>query len=185
MKKIASASAGMLLALLVVAGLAPAATAYPDEPISVSTDNQTIYGRGTFTANAASQNVDCDWTLEWNGVTRRIGAPAKAYSTTFTAPDVKKTKVIPLAASCVYAGRVAANQRAAATWNATINITVLPANETVPNTGTVAGDDDLPNTGGPNRWFLLAGVALLITGTGAVLVARRRAENGDALAGLS
>ncbi|MGO4257176.1 LPXTG cell wall anchor domain-containing protein [Marmoricola sp. RAF53] len=181
MKKFASAFAVALLALLATVGLAPSASAYPDVTIDLSVNRQTLYGGEQFTATATS-DVACTWNLEWNGVTRGSAATT-LFRTTFTAPDVTRVTKIPLHGTCSYAAPTArANARAAAagaTWSRTIVITVLPPASAV----ATPGGADLPNTGGPSFWFLAAGVALLITGAGAVVVARRRAENGELLLG--
>ena len=44
--------------------------------------------------------------------------------------------------------------------------------------GTGGVDEVLPSTGGPDQVWLVAGVALLLAGSGLVLMARRRAEAG-------
>jgi LPXTG-motif cell wall-anchored protein len=59
-------------------------------------------------------------------------------------------------------------------------ITVLPRGSAV---SPPENSGDLPNTGGPKFIVLLGGVALLLAGAGAVVVARRRAENADTAAG--
>lgn len=185
MKKFASAFAVALVALLATLGLAPTASAYPDVSIDLTVNHQTLYGGETFTATGTS-DVSCTWALEWNGV-HRNSATTMLFSTTYVAPDVTKVTQIPLHGTCTYtapsASRTSARAAvASAAWNRTIMITVLPAANAV-DAPAAAGGADLPNTGGPNRWFLLAGVTLLITGAGAVFVARRRAENGDMLVG--
>ncbi len=186
MKKFASVLVVALLALLATLSLAPAASAYPDVAIDLSVNRQTVYGGEQFTSTASS-DVDCTWTVEWNGDTRTSGATTQ-FQTTFTAPDVTKVTEIPLHGTCAYDAPSAArtNARALAgssSWSRTIVITVLPAGNAVaaPGDAGVGAGGDLPNTGGPNFWFLAAGIALLLTGAGAVTVARRRAENGDIL----
>lgn len=179
MKNFASAFAVALLALLATLGLAPSASAYPDVSIDLTVNRQTLYGGEQFIATGTS-DVACTWADEWNGSTHHSGATT-LYTTTFTAPDVTQVTKIPLHGTCTYTapsalrtgGRAAA---ATSTWNRTIVITVLPPASAV----ATPGGADLPNTGGPNFWVLAAGVVLLVTGAGAVFVARRRAENGDA-----
>lgn len=186
MKKTAMTCAGTLIALLALVGLAPAANAYPDVTIDLTVDRQVLYGAETYTATGTS-NVDCAWTLEWDGeVHTGTGADGSPYTTTYTAPEVEEITEIPLHGTCGYtepSGRVAARAAAGpATWERTIIITVLPQGD-----GTVVPPTDnggnLPNTGGPNLLFLIAGVGLLVLGAGAVTVARRRAENVDIATG--
>ena len=84
-----------------------------------------------------------------------------------------------LRATCAYDGdEKAPNTRTAATWQRTIEITVLPRRTAVSAPGVGAGSD-LPNTGGPNRLFLAGGLVLLISGATAVTLARRRAEEAE------
>lgn len=184
MKKSMSTAAALLLALLTVVGLAPSASAYPDPTFEVSVDTQRVVGGRNFTARVStgSSGVKCDWTLIWNGVTHTSASASTEDRATFRTPKVKKKKDIELTARCVYQ-TTSTPQRAAATqtWQGTVMITVLPTSTT--NGAAAAGDESLPSTGGPNTWFLVAGVAMLVAGVGAVLVARRRADDRDAFTG--
>jgi len=179
-KKVLSLGVTALLGLLAVIGFAPAAQAYPEVIIDLTVNRTVLYGGETFTATATS-NVDCDWTLEWNGDSRDKSA-SQLFVTTYTAPAVTKITKIPLHGTCVYnlpdgatpvTGKMAARTAAGplTTWKRTIMITVLPQGSAVSPPG-----DDLPNTGGPNLWILLAGLALVGTGTAVTLRTRRRPQ---------
>jgi LPXTG-motif cell wall-anchored protein len=184
MKRFAVLCVAVLVALLATIGLAPAAQAYPDVTIDLTAKPQVLYGGETFTATGTS-NVDCAWTMEWDGVVRTgAGSSGSPFSTIYTADDVTKITKIPLHGTCAYtdpSARAAARaSAAAATWKRTIIITVLPRGNAAPPTDN---STDLPNTGGPSFAFLLGGLALLLVGATAVTVARRRAEDVDILTG--
>ena len=189
MKKYAVSCVVALLALLAAIGFATPASAYPDVTIDLTAKPQVLYGGQTFRATG-SANVDCDWTLEWNGETRTGSSTSGSpFSTVYTAPDVTKVTKIPLHGTCAYldpttrssAQRSAARAAATpATWTRTIIITVLPRGQAAPPTDN---GTDLPNTGGPNIAFLLGGLGLLLLGATAVTVARRRAEDIDIATG--
>ena len=177
-KKVLSLVVAAVLGLLATIGLAPAAQAYPEVIIDLSVNRTVLYGGQTFTATATS-NVDCDWTLEWNGDSRDKNA-SQNFVTTYTAPAVTQITKIPLHGTCVYTlpdgatpvtGRHAA--RAAAgplvTWKRTIMITVLPRGSAVSPPGS-----NLPNTGGPDLWILLAGLSLVGAGAAVTLRSRRK-----------
>lgn len=178
-KKVLSLGVAALVGLLAVIGLAPAAQAYPEVVIDLTAQPTVLYGGETFTATATA-NVDCDWTLEWNGDSRDKSA-SQEFVTTYTAPAVTKITKIPLHGTCVYtlpdgATPVTGRQSAAAagplvTWKRTIMITVLPRGSAVSPPG-----DDLPNTGGPDLWILLLGLGLVGAGTAVTLRSRRRIQ---------
>jgi LPXTG-motif cell wall-anchored protein len=177
MKKVSSIGAIALVAL--VAGLtmlwfSSPAQAYPDVRIDLSVNRSVLYGGEKFTATASSDGTTCAWTLTWNGVVREGGSTTgNSFRTTYQAPQVKRVTKIPLHGTCAYDARTG---RGTATWERTIEITVLPPSTEV---SPPVGGSDLPNTGGPNLLFLLGGVALLVSGATAVTVARRRAEEAD------
>ena len=176
-KKVLSLGVAALVGLLAMIGLAPAAQAYPEVIIDLTAQPTVLYGGETFTATATS-NVDCDWTLEWNGASRDKNA-SQEFVTVYTAPEVTKITKIPLHGTCVYelpegATPVTGRTSAAAagpltTWKRTIMITVLPRGSAVNPPG-----EDLPNTGGPNLWILLAGLGLVGAGTAVTLRSRRK-----------
>jgi hypothetical protein len=175
MKKLASLGVVALVAVLAVLGFSsPAAQAYPDVQIDLSVDRQRLYGGETFTATATS-NVDCDWKLSWDGDTRT--SSGLKFVTTYTADEVDEVTRIPLRGTCEYDAPTA---RGSEVWQRTIVITVLPRSVDV--AGPMA---DLPNTGGPDRVFLVGGVVLLFAGATAVTVARRRAEEAEIAASRS
>jgi len=170
----------MCVGLFAAIGFAPSAQAYPEVVIDLSASPTVLYGGQQFTATATA-NVVCSWTLEWNGDSHhRTGH--HNFVTKFTAPDVSKITKIPLHGTCGYTlpdgatpvtGRVAAHSAAAAphiTWRRTIIITVLPQGSASPPSG-------LPNTGGPDRWILLAGLAL--AATGGVVIARTKRRDSS------
>jgi LPXTG-motif cell wall-anchored protein len=170
MKKLASLGLMVMIAVLAAVGLAPAANAYPDNQFNLTVDRQVMYGGESFTATATS-NVVCDWTLEWNNVVRTKTDPA-IFQTTYKTPIVTKITKIPLHGTCAYDDglpRVAARSAKAATWSKTIMITVLPRGSAVSPPG-----ENLPNTGGPNRWLLLGGVGAVLAGAGVVIASRKR-----------
>jgi LPXTG-motif cell wall-anchored protein len=186
MKKILSLCGVALIALLASVGLAPAAHAYPDVSIDLTVNRQVLYGGESFTATGTS-DVTCAWNLTWNGVEKSgTGTNGSPYVTSYTAPAVTKITKIPLNGTCTYTpptSRTTAKASAAsATWHRTIIITVLPRGSAV-SPPTSGGGSDLPNTGGPNLLFLLAGLVLFGAGVSAVFVARRRAEDVDIVTG--
>lgn len=169
MKKMTSLGVLALVALLALLGFSPAAQAYPDVRIELTVNRQIIYGGETFTATASS-NVNCAWTLEWDGRLRT--STQEKFVTTFRANPVTEITKIPLHGTCQY---TSPSTRGAATWERTLVITVLPpATAVAPPAGS-----DLPNTGGPDFVFLIGGLALLVAGATAVTVARRRAEEAE------
>jgi len=167
-----------LVAVMAMLGFSTPAQAYPELRIELNASPQVLYGGQHFTAIADS-NVTCAWTLEWNGVVRHgRSATGSNYTTTYTAPQVKRITKIPLHGTCIYDSTAKPTSRttgAPATWSRTIMITVLPRSTAV----SPPGGSDLPNTGGPNLLFLLGGLALLVSGATAVSVARRRAEEAE------
>lgn len=187
MKKLMSVGGAVLVALVSLAGFAPAAHSYPDVNIDLTVNRQVLYGGETFTATGTS-DVTCSWHLTWNGVVRTgEGSNGAPFVTTYTAPAVTSIKKIPLHGTCTYtqpsaraAAEAARTSASGATWDRTIMITVLPrGNAVAPPTNTA----DLPNTGGPQLIVLLGGFVLLAAGAGAVVLARRRAEGVDTVVG--
>lgn len=161
-----------MLSVLVALGLAPAAQAYPEGGQDISVSDQVVFGAQSFRVKATS-DVTCKWSIEWNGDTRT--KTSKKFTVVFKAPVVSKTTKIPLTGTCVYdtddLSRVSARAGEAATFEKTIMITVLPAEDDVSAPGD---DDDLPATGGPNLWILIAGVASVLGGAVVVRTAKRR-----------
>ncbi|HET6167885.1 MAG TPA: LPXTG cell wall anchor domain-containing protein [Marmoricola sp.] len=169
MKKFAILCIAALGAALLVLGTAPVASAYPDLSCDLQVDRQVLSPGQQFTATGTAKITDkattpagraaadaARWTYEWNGVTKhRTGLVTHA---TFTAPDVTKTRIIPLT------GKVT---NSLGTCVHHIDITVIAPEVSAPGGG-------LPNTGGPVFWLLVAGLVLLLGGGGAVVAGRRR-----------
>ncbi len=160
-----------LMGVLATVGFAPAAQAYPDAQQNLTVDRQSLYGGESFTAFATS-NVNCDWTLEWNGESRT--QTSEDFTTSFVAPVVTEVTEISLNGSCAYdsleAPRAASKASAVSTFEKTIVITVLPQSNAV----SPPGDDDLPNAGGPNLWILIAGIAAVLAGAVVIRSAKSR-----------
>lgn len=174
MKKLTSlglTALAALVAVLAVLGLQPSAQAYPEVQTNLTVDRQVLYGGEAFTVTATSENASCTWSLEWDGQVRESGETF-GFVTTYTAPEVSEVMKLPLNGTCYHA---APGSRGAATWERSIMITVRPPTTAV----SPPGASDLPNAGGPNLLFLAGGVALLIAGASAVIVARRRAEEAE------
>lgn len=168
MKKLAVLCIAALGAALLVLGTAPAASAYPEVTCDVTVSHQvvkpgqkfTVTGTTPIAVDAKNQPIAdslIHWTFNWNGVTKaRTGRTA---SVTFTAPEVKKTRTIPLTVR---------NTNPVAECVKHFDITVIGPKSKGPS------DNGLPNTGGPAFWMLVAGLVLLLGGGGAVAAGRRR-----------
>lgn len=186
-----------LIAVLAMVGFQSPAQAYPEARIELRVDHQTVYSGESFTATASS-NVRCDWTIAWDHRTQSgPSSSGSDFEATFKARPVKSETQIPLEGTCTYDSDASASSHPT-TWKRTIEITVKPKSSQVspPDSGSgahsgaqtgaqasgaqtgVAGSD-LPNTGGPNRLFLVGGLLLVISGATAVTVARRRAEEAE------
>ncbi|MGY2872961.1 LPXTG-motif cell wall-anchored protein [Marmoricola sp. URHA0025 HA25] len=168
-KKLAILCLAALGAALLVLGIAPAASAYPELTCQVDVAPQTLRAGHQFTVTGSTpiavdaQNhqvadADSHWTFTWNGDTKtRTGRTASA---TFTAPHVTKTRVIVLTAR---------NVNPISTCVKHFDITVIgPTSVSAPH-----GGSGLPETGGPTFWLLVAGLVLLLGGGGAVAASRR------------
>ena len=103
---------------------------------------------------------DTTWVMTFNGETRT--GTGETFTQTFKAPDVTKATVFKL--TSVGTGD-------AGTCSRTVNITVLPNGSAVTPPG-----EELPNTGGPDLWILLAGLALVGAGTAVTLRSRRKVQ---------
>ena len=141
---------------------------------NASADKKVVTG-GKSVGVSATANVDCAWTVTWNGETRRgktaAGVP---FTATFTAPQVSKRTVINAKVSCAYdvasCDALSGGGRVGSVWNKSIPITVLPSSQGAP---AAAAAGDLPNTGGPSWYLLAGGLLLVLAGAGAVRASRR------------
>jgi LPXTG-motif cell wall-anchored protein len=172
MKKLALTVGAALGAALLVLGVTPAATAYPEQTCTVSVDRQQVYPGETFTAYGQVSGVDAAnqplpssafrWSFQWNGVTKeRTGASVKV---SFKAPKVSRSRTITLTAR---------SSSAAGDCVRHIDVTVVNADVSPPKSGGGSGGG-LPGTGGPEFWILVAGLVLVVGGGGAMAASRRR-----------
>jgi len=183
----------VLIALLgVPTGPVDTASAAAPTRFGVSVDKTTLRSGQTLTATGTA-NSDCAWIIDWNNE-RRSGS-SRTIVARFVAPVVEKKTVIPLRGTCFYvspapptptgptppAGRPGQAAQTVTvnvpkSLNQTIVITVLPAGAVVrpPDDGNGNGGGpggDLPDTGGPDLWILLAGVATLLVGASLIRLA--------------
>ncbi|MCZ4498405.1 MAG: hypothetical protein JWQ74_958 [Marmoricola sp.] len=181
MKKSAYILVGTLVALLVTVGFNSSAQAYPETRISLSVDRQVLFAGDSFTATTAS-NVGCTWDLDWAG-TDRPGTGTTVVST-FLAPQVTRQTTMDLNGTCTYTNPTSGTAKVAAgttTWKHSIPITVMPTASGAAAALSGGTSSNLSGTGGPDRLFLLGGLALLLAGATAVTVARRRADQAELL----
>lgn len=170
MKKFAATLAAALMALLGLTALAPSAQAYPTPVLTLKLSLHTVISGHTFNA-VAKASVTCDTlTVSWSGQSATV--PGSTLSHTFTAPVVTVPTVITAVAVCRYTSTTGTAGAAIAaspqTLTAKANVTVLPVNS--------AGNGHLPNTGGPSVGWLIAGIAALLAGAGAMFAGRRRSS---------
>lgn len=188
----------MLLGILALIGLlvppAQAAQAAPvlDSRFSLTVNQTTLRSGETLTARGRA-TIPCAWIVDWNN--ERSSAKGRQITATFVAPEVTSTTVIPLRANCFYTPATplrpsppAARDdgvgqrlvvRVPESWSQTIPITVVPS-AIVDPPEPEEGGGGLPDTGGPDRWILLVGLASLLVGAALI----RRASPRDR-AGLS
>lgn len=160
MKKIATLCLAALGGLVLTLGIAPAASAYPEQTCNVTVDRQVVDPGDTFTVTGRWESTNASWTFRWNGVTKhRTGAEVHA---SFTAPEVATSRTITLKAR--------ATSPTGSTCIHDLDITV----GTAIVAGPTGGGGLLPNTGGPTFWLLVAAIVLLLGGGGALLASRRR-----------
>lgn len=173
MKKYFAALAAGLVAMLGVGVAAPAQAAYPEPTFTLSLSATTVVSGGTFTASVKADTT-CTFTIDFNGASK--SGAGTSFSNTFTAPTVSKKTVLPLTATCdtaVAAGRGMASVKTEV-FTRSVNVTVLPAASS--GSGSTGGGSTMPNTGGPNEWLLIGGLALLAAGAGTVVATRRRSQ---------
>lgn len=172
------ASLGVVVLLVVLVGPNAPASGAPEAGtgFTVSVDRTTLRSGQTLTATGRADRL-CAWIVDWNN--ERRSASGRRIVVTFVAPEVQRRTRIPLRGTCFYAtpqppraaapgGRPASpSQRVTVTvptsLNSVVMITVLPSGAVVspPEPG---GGGELPGTGGPDLWILLAGLATLLVG---------------------
>ena len=165
-KKVLSLAVAALVGLFALVGLAPAAEAYPEGACNLEVSAQVVNSGESITATCTYSVVednarksalsDTTWVMTFNGETRT--GTGETFTQTFVAPEVTEPTTFPLKST---------GTGDAGTCSRTVNITVLPTGTTVLPPG-----DDLPNTGGPNLWILLAGFGLVIAGIAVTLRSR-------------
>ena len=167
-KKVLSLGVTALVGLFALVGLAPAAQAYPEGVCDLQVSAQQVNGGDTITATSHYSVVDTaarkqagddvHWVLTFNGETRT--GTGETFKASFTAPEVGKRTSLTLTST---------GNGPAGTCSRSVDITVLPTGSQVTPPG-----GDLPNTGGPDLWILLAGLGLVGVGTAVTLRTRRR-----------
>ena len=168
MKKYAATLAAALMVLLGLTALAPSAQAYPTPILTLKLSLHSVVSGHTFNA-VAKASVTCDTlTVTWAG--QSATTPGSTLSHTFLAPTVSKPTVITAVAVCRYSSTAGASGAAIRateqTLTAKANVTVLPVSS--------GAGGHLPNTGGPSVGWLIAGIAALLAGAGAMFAGRRR-----------
>ena len=169
MKKLVAIGVSALAAMFVAAVLAPSAYAYPELTCNLTVDHQVVTAGSTFTATGTAAEVEkaaraaaagdnVTWLMTW-GEQTRTGAGA-VFEQTFTAPDVTSQTVIRMVAKAT---------SAAGNCQHALNVTVVPSGAQV----SPAGDEVIPNAGGPRLILLIAGVGLVVAGGFAVRQARK------------
>jgi LPXTG-motif cell wall-anchored protein len=169
-KKVLSLVVAALVGLFALVGLAPAAQAYPEGVCDLEVSAQVVNSGESITAtctysvvdNSARKSAlsDTTWVMTFNGETRT--GTGETFTQTFTAPSVTEPTTFALKST---------GTGDAGTCSRTVNITVLPDGSVVSPPG-----DDLPNTGGPNLWILLAGLGLVVAGTAVTLRSRGKVQ---------
>lgn len=166
MKKYALMLAAGLLAMLGLTALAPSAQAYPTPVLTLKLNVNKVVSGHQFTA-VAKADIKCS-KLKVNFQGQNAAQPGDTVSHTFTAPTVTNAITLPVHAACTYTSTTGAAGHAlrvkANTIHATAYITIEP----------VGGGSGLPNTGGPSVGWLIAGIAALVAGAGAMIYGRRR-----------
>ncbi|HWU32980.1 MAG TPA: LPXTG cell wall anchor domain-containing protein, partial [Marmoricola sp.] len=144
------------------------AQAYPTPVLTLNLNLQTVVSNHQFKA-VASADIKCD-TLTVTFLNQTATSPGSTVTKVFTAPTVTKTTTLPVHGTCTFTSTTGTSGHALAvksqTLRATAYITITP----------VGGGTGLPNTGGPSVGWLVAGVAALIAGAGAMFFGRRRSS---------
>jgi LPXTG-motif cell wall-anchored protein len=163
MKKLIVIGATAFAAIFVALGSAPSAYADPETSCSVTVSAQQVLSGSELQVTAESQQtttnsprtavVGTHWSADFNGVTK--SGVANVFKTSFAVPTVTAETTLVLTVHAVMPD-------ATTNCEKSLNITVEPSGLAVnpPN--------HLPNTGGPSRWFLIFGAALVLIGGAAV-----------------
>lgn len=184
------ASLGVLVVLAILATTAPAAIASPEAAggIRVTVDHSTLRSGETLTVTARSSSA-CVWLIEWNA--ERRSAAGKRIIAAFVAPEVSRPTRLPVGATCFSTAKAPAPRTrpappvqpnsiteritvaVPASLHQTITVTVAPPTAIVspPEQGGGGHGSDLPDTGGPDLWILLAGIATLLAGASLIRLA--------------
>ena len=166
MKKLAAMLAAALVALLGVTALAPSAQAYPGISLTLKLNLNTVVSGHQFVAVAQADTKCSTLSVTFNG--QKATQAGSKVTHTFNAPTVKTATKMPVNAACTYTSVTGVSGHAIVAKpqvaRATAYITILP----------VGGNGGLPNTGGPSVGWLVAGIAALLAGAGAMFFGRRR-----------
>lgn len=171
---------GLFSALLLVLGTSTAASADYEVPTIDLTVSPTVLIGGEPVSGTATSNQDCAWTVTYSGSTFSTN-PATGSGTsidfTYVTDVVDSTTSETITAICEYDDGMVLRASATQSLSRSADITLLPTGDTLPpgdgDGGGGPGGFTLPNTGGPQLWLLLAGITLLIGGSGAVARSRR------------
>jgi len=176
MKKLIAIGATGLIALVMLVGLAPAASAYPETTCNVTVDAQTVASQGKVHVHGTADVIVTDdglgrtaagstvhWVATFNGTTHT--ADENVLDTTFDVPAVTTTTTFPL--------HVKAVEPDDTTCERSVNVTVQPSGTVSPPPG-----DHMPNTGGPRLILLIAGLGLVVAGAVSIRMSRREQRSG-------
>ena len=173
MKKLIVIGATALVAMFVLVGYAPAASAYPETTCNTTVDAQTVVSDGKIHVHGTVEQTTTDdglgrraastvhWVATFNGETHT--ADENVFNTTFDVPTVTKKTTFTLHVEAIMPDEKTTCQR-------TLEITVQPTSVSPP------GGPHLPNTGGPRLILLIAGLGLVIVGAGAIRLSRKERQ---------
>lgn len=175
-------SAAVAAAALVVLGSATSAFASYEAPsISLEVSPTTLTGGQSFSGTATS-NQDCDWQVTFDGPTGD-GAKSGSGSSidfTFSTTEVEDVETGTVTAVCTFDDGTSERASVAQQLTRSADVTVNPTGIAGPiDNGTGGGETGgfggLADTGGPQLWLAIGGVALTLVGAGAVIRSRRTA----------
>ena len=172
MRKLIVIGATAIVTLLMVFGLAPSASAYPEGVCDLEVSAQVVNSGDTVTATCHYSVVDTSarkqagedihWVMTFNGQTRT--GTGETFTASFKAPEVSKPTSFTLKST---------GTGPAGTCSRSVEITVLPNGQTEPPKGP-----HLPNTGGPRLILLIAGLGLVIVGAVSIRMSRKEQGTG-------